>query len=204
MDTDRLEAFSDGVIAIAITLLLLEISVPEAGSALGPALVGLWPSYVAYAVSFLVIGAIWINHHAMFRHIVRADGTLLLLNVLHLMLIAFLPFPTGVLARAFSRGAGEAVAAALYGGTLTVLGILANAMWRDSARGHRLLDADLAPAEARRIGRRLLVGPIVYAVATMVALVAPWLALALYLLLNVYYLRPRKGVHREVAARASS
>lgn len=202
MDTNRLEAFSDGVIAIAITLLVLEIAVPDSGRALWPALVALWPSYLAYAVSFLVIGAIWINHHAMFRHIVRADGTLLLLNVVHLMFIAFLPFPTAVLARAFSRGAGEAVAAAFYGGTLTVLGIFVTAMWRYAAHKHRLLDEDLTPEAARRIGRRLLVGPIAYAVATGVALFLPWVALAFYLLLNVFYLWPRKDAHSGEPARA--
>lgn len=202
MDTNRLEAFSDGVIAIAITLLILEIAVPEPGSALRPALLALWPSYFAYGVSFLVIGAIWINHHAMFRHIVRADGMLLLLNVLQLMLIAFLPFPTAVLAKAFSRGVDEPIAASFYGGTLTVLGILVNVMWRYAARGHRLLDADLAPEEARRIGRRYLVGPVVYALATLVALVLPLLAMVFYLLLNVFYLWPREGANREVPERS--
>jgi len=90
VETNRLEAFSDGVFAIAITLLVLEIKVPPPNTALGAELLNLWPSYLAYVVSFLVIGAIWINHHAMFKHIVRVDGMLLLLNVLHLMLIAFL------------------------------------------------------------------------------------------------------------------
>ncbi|MDQ2943183.1 MAG: TMEM175 family protein [Candidatus Dormibacteraeota bacterium] len=193
MDTTRLEAFSDGVFAIAITLLVLEIKVPPLDTVLGAELLRLWPSYLAYAVSFLVIGAIWINHHAMFRHIVRADGTLLLLNVLHLMFVAFLPFPTAVLAEAFHRGTNEPVAAALYGGTLTVLGIFVCVMWWYAARGLRLLGNHLTAAEARQIGRRFLVGPLVYAVATVVALVLPWLALLLYLLLNVFYLWPRRG-----------
>lgn len=194
MDTNRLEAFSDGVIAIAITLLVLEIAVPEGTRPLGPALLALWPSYFAYAVSFLVIGAIWINHHAMFDHIVRADGVLLLLNVLHLMLIAFLPFPTAVLARAFSHGSGQPVAAAFYGGVLTVLGVLVNVMWRYAAHGHRLLDGETTPEKARRIGRHFLVGPTGYAVATLVALIFPSAALIVFLLLNVFYLWPRKRV----------
>lgn len=96
MEPSRLEAFSDGVFAISITLLILEIKAPPSGSALGPELLSLWPSYLAYAISFVVIGAIWINHHAMFDHIVRADEKLLLLNTFHLMFIAFLPFPTAV------------------------------------------------------------------------------------------------------------
>jgi len=193
VETTRLEAFSDGVFAIAITLLVLEIKVPPSDTALGAELLQLWPSYLAYVVSFLVIGAIWINHHAMFRHIVRVDSTLLLLNVLHLMLIAFLPFPTAVLAEAFHRGIDESVAAAFYGGILTVIGIFVTAMWWYAARGHRLLGTHLTAKEARQIGRRFLVGPIVYAIATLIALVAPWLALLIYILLNVFYLYPRRS-----------
>jgi uncharacterized membrane protein len=199
VDTTRLEAFSDGVFAIAITLLVLEIKVPPPNTALWAALLQLWPSYLAYVVSFLVIGAIWINHHAMFKHIVRVDGTLLLLNVLHLMLIAFLPFPTAVLAEAFHRGMDESVAAAFYGGILTVIGIFVNAMWQYAARGNRLLSTHLTATKVRQIGRQFLIGPTVYAIATVVALVLPWLAVLLYILLNVFYLWPRWG-HKTVPA----
>lgn len=117
--------------------------------------------------------------------VLPVDGTLLLLNVLHLMLIAFLPFPTAVLAEAFHRGTDEPIAAAFYGGILTVIGIFVTAMWQYAARGHRLLGNHLTVKEARRIGRRFFIGPLVYAIA----LVVPWLALLLYLLLlNVFYL----------------
>lgn len=176
-----------------ITLLVLEIKVPPPGTALGAELLHLWPSYLAYVVSFLVIGAIWINHHAMFQHIVRVDGTLLLLNVLHLMLIAFLPFPTAVLAEAFHRGTDESIAAAFYGGILTVIGIFVNVMWRYAAREERLLSTHLTATKVRQIGRRFLIGPIVYVIATVVALVLPWLAVLFYILLNVFYLWPRWG-----------
>ena len=111
METNRLEAFSDGVFAIAITLLILEIKVPPAAN-LGNGLLQLWPSYLAYAISFVVIGAIWINHHAMFDWIDRVDQKLLLLNTLHLMFIAFLPFPTAVLAEALHSGLNQSTAAA--------------------------------------------------------------------------------------------
>jgi uncharacterized membrane protein len=167
VETNRLEAFSDGVFAIAITLLVLEIKVPPPDTALGAALLQLWPSYLAYVVSFLVIGAIWINHHAMFHHIVRVDGTLLLLNVLHLMLIAFLPFPTAVLAEAFHRATDEPIAAAFYGGILTVIGIFVNAMWRYAARGDRLLSPHITATKIRKLNRQFLVGPAVYAIATI-------------------------------------
>lgn len=197
MNTSRLEAFSDGVFAIAITLLVLEIKVPPPDTALGTELIQLWPSYLAYVVSFLVIGAIWINHHTMFKHIVRVDGALLLLNVLHLMLIAFLPFPTAVLAEAFHRGMDESVAAAFYGRILTAIGIFVNAMWRYAARGNRLLSTQITATKIRQISRQFLIGPTVYAIATVVALVLPWLAVLLYILLNVFYLWPRWG-HRIV------
>jgi uncharacterized membrane protein len=198
LNTTRLEAFSDGVFAIAITLLVLEIKVPPPGTALGAELLQLWPFYLAY----VVIGAIWINHHAMFQHIVRVDGTLLLLNVLHLMPIAFLPFPTAVLAEAFHRGTDEPVAAAFYGGILTVIGIFVTTMWWYAAHEYRLLGTHLTAQEARQIGRRFLVGPIVYAIATAIALVVPWLALLLYILLNVFFLWPRRG-HESAPSRIS-
>ncbi|WGV24157.1 TMEM175 family protein [Halotia branconii] len=193
MNTSRLEAFSDGVFAIAITLLVLEIKVPPPDTVLGAELLQLWPSYLAYVVSFLVIGAIWINHHAMFHHIVRVDGTLLLLNVLHLMLIAFLPFPTAVLAEAFHRGTDEPIAAAFYSSILTVIGIFVNAMWRYAAHEYRLIDPHLAAKKVRKLRRQFLFGPIAYAIATVVALVLPWLAVLLFILLNLFYLWPRWG-----------
>ena len=193
METNRLEAFSDGVFAIAITLLVLEIKVPPPGTALGAELLHLWPSYLAYVVSFLVIGAIWINHHAMFHHIVRVDGTLLLLNVLHLMLIAFLPFPTAVLAEAFHRGTDEPIAAAFYGGILTVIGIFVNLMWRYAARGGGLLSPHITATKIRKLNRQFLVGPTVYAIATLIALVMPWLAVLIFVFLNLFYLWPRWG-----------
>ena len=160
MDTNRLEAFSDGVFAIAITLLVLEIKVPTSVLALGNELLKLWPSYLAYAVSFIVIGAIWINHHAMFDHIVRADHMLLLLNTIHLMFIAFIPFPTAVLADAFHTGTNEPLATSFYSGVLTVIGVLVTIMWYYAAHGHRLIGDNISRDEAKRHGRRFLVGPV--------------------------------------------
>jgi uncharacterized membrane protein len=114
-----------------------------------------------------------------------------LLNTLQLTFIAFLPFPTAVLAKAFHNREGEALAAACYGCTLTVIGILVTAMWYYAARGHRLLKKEITQEEARRIGRRYLVGPIGYAMASLVALAAPWAARLMYLGLNVFVLWPR-------------
>jgi uncharacterized membrane protein len=191
MDTNRLDAFSDGVFAIAITLLVLEIKVPSTHN-LGLGLINLWPSYMAYAMSFIVIGAIWINHHAMFNWIVRVDQKLLLLNTLHLMFIAFLPFPTAVLAQAFHERASQEVAAAFYGGTLTVIGILVTSMWKYAVRTRGLLSDSITTEEAKRIGIRYLIGPSGYAAATFLAFVSPWISIVLFVVLNVFFLWPRR------------
>jgi uncharacterized membrane protein len=192
MNTNRLEAFSDGVFAIAITLLILEIKIPPAVGNLGEELLSLWPSYFAYAVSFTVIGAIWINHHAMFDHIIRSDQKLLLLNTFHLMFISFLPFPTAVLAEALHGRVNLPLATAFYGGTLAVIGVFVTTMWYYAAHKHRLLSDKMSRDEARRFGRRYLVGPVSYGIATGVALIAPWVALCFYVALNVFFLWPRR------------
>lgn len=176
--------------AIAITLLVLEIKVPHSGASLGIELLNLWPSYLAYAISFIVLGAIWINHHAMFQHIVRVDQLFLLFNILFLMFAAFLPFPTAVLAQALHDGENVSLVTAFYGGTLVVIGVLVNIKWRYAAYKHRLLSDHTSAHEARRYGHRLLVGPISYSIATVIALIAPWLALVLYVGINVFFLWP--------------
>ena len=191
METNRLEAFSDGVFAIATTLLILEIKVPPI-THLGNGLVQLWSSYLAYAISFVVIGAIWINHHAMFDWIDRVDQNLLLLNTLHLMFIAFLPFPTAVLAEALHSGLSQSTAAALYGATLTIIGVFVVAMWNYASRHQELLNPAITPDRAKVIGRRFLIGPSGYALATVMAFVNPWISIALFLGLNVYFLWPRR------------
>ncbi|MFO1350951.1 MAG: TMEM175 family protein [Gammaproteobacteria bacterium] len=190
METNRLEAFSDGVFAIAITLLILEIKVPPTVN-LGTGLLQLWPSYLAYAISFVVIGAIWINHHAMFDWIDRADQKLLLLNTLHLMFIAFLPFPTAVLAEALHSGLNQSTAAAFYSGTLTVIGVFVTVMWNYASKHRELLNGAISPDRAKVIGRRFLIGPSGYALATILAFVNPWISIALFIGLNAYFLWPR-------------
>src|SRR5438128_11760955 len=104
METGRVEAFSDGVFAIAITLLILTIEPPSRGEHLGHELLRLWPSYLAYGVSFLTVGIMWVNHHTIFRHFARVDRPLLLLNILLLMLIAFVPFRTRAAAEFIRSG----------------------------------------------------------------------------------------------------
>ena len=185
MRTARLEAFSDGVFAIAATLLILNVSVgsgPLAGE-----LLKIWPSYVAYAVSFVTIGIIWINHHTVMTQIGHVDRVFLMISVLFLTNIAFIPFPTRLLADAINRPDDVQAAALAYGVTLTLTAILFNALWRYAARGKRLLRADADPRTVEGIGRSYLPGPFLYLTATAMALVNPYLSAALYGALALFY-----------------
>ncbi len=133
-DTGRLETFADGVFAIAITLLVLGIRIPEARESLGPALANQWPSFFAYLVSFLTIGIMWVQHHRLFTVIGRSNPTFAMINVIFLMFIAFVPFPTQVLAqRVFADRQGWLLATFLYGGTMVAIAILFNAIWAYAA-----------------------------------------------------------------------
>jgi uncharacterized membrane protein len=152
-DTSRLVAFSDAVFAITITLLVLAIRPPTDYTHLLHSLATLWPSYLAYAVTFLFIGPVWANHHVMFDHIRAADRVVLLLNTVLLMVVAFLPFATSVLAGAFRSGHGQRTAVAFYGIAFVVTAPTFNAVWQYASR-HALLSEALDRAAATAISRR--------------------------------------------------
>jgi TMEM175 potassium channel family protein len=202
MSTSRIEAFSDGVFAIAITLLVLEIHVPEdPKNGLGQALLDQWPTYASYVVSFFVIGIIWINHHAVFDHLARADRKLLFLNLLLLLWIGLLPWPTNVLATYMQHGgADERVAAILYTGVMTLMGASFGVLWTYATRHRRLLGDTLSDEEIRFRTRRFTIGAPIYALAMLVALVSAPACLVINALLAVYYALPAGGaiVHRRV------
>src|SRR5919204_1610930 len=128
-ESDRLETFCDGVFAIAITLLILEIKVPtpehvHAAGGLLPALAALWPSYVGYLIGFFTIGIMWTNHHAIFQYVRRTDRYFLLINVAFLMLIAFLPFPTALLAEYLPEPEAERrIAVAVYSAAVLAIAL---------------------------------------------------------------------------------
>src|SRR3989442_322296 len=140
MTTSRLETFADGVFAIAATLLILNVDaqVGAAHTDLGARLLHIWPSYVAYAVSFLTIGIIWVNHHTVMSQVARADRTFLFLTVVFLLSVAFIPFPTRLVAE-HVRDEGARAAALAYGITLTVTAVMVHALWVYSALRRRLL-----------------------------------------------------------------
>jgi uncharacterized membrane protein len=190
-ETARIEAFSDGVFAIAITLLIIEVRVPshETAGALGHELLRLWPSYLAYLTSFLTIGVMWVNHHHVFSYIGRADRTLMFLNTLLLMLIAFVPFPTAVLAQ-FLRTDGARAGAVLYGATMTVTAILFFVWWRYISAERRLIAEHVPDEEVADITKAYTPGTLLYGTATLLAFASPWVSAALYLLIAIFYALP--------------
>lgn len=184
METARLETFSDGVFAIAATLLILEIRAPTHGS-LTSGLLHLWPSYVAYAISFVTIGIMWINHHSLFKVIGRVDRTFLAINVLFLLVIAFIPFPTEVLARSLH---GDARTAAVFYGLVNIaMAVAFSGVWFYAAIGRRLIEPGADPRMISGISHSFAPGIPAYTAATLSAFVSPWLAVGLYGALAVFY-----------------
>jgi len=185
--TGRLETFSDGVFAIAATLLILDIQLPENGGSLTHELLRLWPSYGAYSISFITIGIMWINHHAVFEQIDRINRTFLVINILFLMVIAFIPFPTHVLAASL-RGPDAQSAAFFYGLTNVAMAAAYACLWFYAAHGRRLIAPYADPRRVSGISRAFLPGIPLYTVATLSALLSAWLAVALYAAIAVFYI----------------
>jgi uncharacterized membrane protein len=198
MPTNRLEAFSDGVFAIAITLLVLEIKVPEgAGEDLPHQLAQQWPSYLSYVVSFAVIGIIWMNHHAVIDHLREADRPLMGLNLFLLLWIGLIPWPTHLLAEYMREGGkAEQVAALVYAGTMTMMGVAFGLLWTYASRGRRLIGGDMSDEEIRRRTRRFTIGSPIYALSIVVALFSAPACLAIIAALAVYYALPQGGMMR--------
>ena len=182
--TGRVEAFSDGVFAIAITLLILTVTPPTHGE-LGRELLRLWPSYVAYAVSFLTIGIIWVNHHAVFGLFAGVDRTMLFLNVLFLMIVAFIPFPTEVVADNVRDPGSRRAAALLYGCNMVLLAIGFVVLWAYGSG--RLLREDSDPREVAGITRSFIPGIPIYLVGTLLAFVSPLASLVVFAALACFY-----------------
>ena len=186
-ETTRLETFSDGIFAIAATLLILEVGVHSvSGDRLGHELWHIWPSYLAFVTSFVVIGIIWINHHHTVSLIGRVDRTFLFINNLLLLTIAFLPFPTKVVAQYLQRD-GERAAALLYAGTLVVMAALHQVWWRYARTGRRLIAEHVSDAELRAVDRAYAPGVAMYGLVFVVAFFSPLASVALTLAIAAFY-----------------
>jgi uncharacterized membrane protein len=154
-DPGRIEAFSDGVFAVAITLLVLEIPVPEASfDDLWSGIVDQWPSYLAYATSFWTIGGLWVLHHAIFRRLRYADIHLMRMNLLLLFAVTFLPFPTKLMAEAIESAGAERVAVLFFGATLLVISVIVTVIARYAAGRDALLEGGVDSSEMQAIANR--------------------------------------------------
>ncbi|MEU4193265.1 TMEM175 family protein [Kribbella sp. NPDC026611] len=188
-ETNRLEAFSDGVFAIAITLLVLELKSPhlEEGERLWPALVNEWPQFAAYLTSFAILGVMWINHHSMFRQIQRADRGLMFLNLFLLLWVTLLPFPTSLFAEHLRHESSNArVAGAVYSATLTLAAIAFSLIWWHVLRRH-LVEHTMSAAEVRTSLVRYSFGSVVYAATIGISFISPSATLLIVFLLALYY-----------------
>ena len=193
VSTGRIEAFSDGVIAVAITLLVLDLHVPppRAGHSLAHELLAQWPSYAAYLISFVTIGIIWINHHSQLARLARADHGVLIRNLALLMTISVIPFATSLMANYLKQGQGENLAAAVYGAALLAMALAFSALNHHILiRRPQLIGEPLPEAERRLIFRRALSGVIPYLLATGLAFVSPYITLAASGALALFYATP--------------
>ena len=190
-ETSRVEAFSDGVFAIAMTLLIIDVKVPAAAeSHLAFQLIQQWPSYVSFLISFAFIGIMWINHHRLFTHIARCDDLLLVLNLLLLLGVIAVPFPTAVLATHLGK-VDERTALILYNGTYVFIAVIFNVLWKyaSSAKRH-LLAKDVDGTSVRRISRQYAFGPILYLVCLGLSWVNGAASLALNFALACFFALP--------------
>ena len=197
-ETGRIEAFSDGVFAVAITLLVLNLQAPPTPTPQHPLLDDghlltflrdLGPTYLAFITSFATIGIMWVNHHRLYTHIKRTDNTLLLLNLLLLLVIVFIPFPTALMAQYITHP-DQHVAALLYSGTFLLMAICFSLVWSYAARENRLLDENANTREVKAITGQYRFGPLFYVVTFVLAFIYPPASIVLSLLLAIFFALP--------------
>jgi uncharacterized membrane protein len=192
VETNRLEAFSDGVFAIAVTLLILEVRLPELdGAPLFERLLRAWPGYVGFVISFITIGIMWANHHSIFGLIHRTSHGLVVANLMLLLCVSFLPFPTKVLGEQLrTAGPDQQTAVVFYSGSFFVSAVFYNLLWQTAARRNRLIVPG-CEAEAAEVTRRFRPGAPIYLMATLAALWSVPLSLVIDAGLALLYILPR-------------
>lgn len=188
MNTSRLEAFSDGVFAVAITLLVLQFTVPQVQSGkLLSTVLGQWPQLVTYVASFLTVGVVWVNHHTIFRNLKAIDRTIQFINLVLLLTVVLVPYPTALLGRYLNSGVDGSVAAAFYAVVMTVMSIAFQCMVAWALTHPNLLRPEIHPAPLGTVLPRFGLGLVVYAVSIGLAFVSTWLVVALYAFNAIYY-----------------
>ncbi len=201
----RLEAFGDGVFAIAATLLVLEIATPvlTGDESLLRGLGHEWPSFLAYGISFFTIGTVWILHYGITRTLRGVDEVFLRLNLLLLFFVAFLPFPTKLVAEFFTEAGPERVAVVVYTLTFMAISAVLRVLWFYASEGHRLVREEITDEQIA--SRNLTLTPVlgVYAVAVAVGLLTPQIAVAVLLLAAVYQAIPSRTIYRALRRRGA-
>jgi uncharacterized membrane protein len=193
-ETARVEAFSDGVLAIVITLLVLELQVPHdvpGDAALGAALAQKWPSYLAFVTSFATVGVMWVNHHRLFTLIGRIDHWLLMLNLLLLFFICIVPFPTAIVAEYLGRD-GARTATLVLGGVFVCTAIVFNILWRYASASRRLIGHNVSQNVVDAQTRQYRFGPIFYLASFLLAFISPVASVAVNLAMAVFFALPLK------------
>ena len=200
--TQRLMAFSDGVFAIAITILVLQLGVPDVpaeladrqlAAALTAKLLELWPGkLVSYVLSFVIVGMFWVGHHMAFHHVRRSNRALLWLNMLFLMCVSFIPFPTALLGQYFD----QRVAVVVYAVSLAATGLSLELLWRYAVGRGQLVGGSATPELVAEVSRKNLIGPAVAAAAVALAFVSLLGAVAALLLVPVLFALPARVPRR--------
>jgi len=193
-ETGRIEAFSDGVFAVAITLLVFNLKVPQLPAKdsspvidLGKALFGQWPSYLAFVTSFATILIMWVSHHSIFKMVYKSDSPFLFANGLLLMLVTVVPFPTALVA-AYLTDPAAAMACAVYAGLFVLINIAYNLLWWTASHKRTLLNPDVSPAQVKIQARSMYFGFPIYLLATLLAFVNPYLTIAICTLMWIYWI----------------
>jgi uncharacterized membrane protein len=191
LSTHRIEALGDGVFAIAMTLLVLEIKVPAlhgetVGAELPGALLALWPKFLCYVISFVTLGVYWVAHHLHFYTIKRADRMLLWINILFLMMVGLVPFTTALI----GEYVDQRLPVIVYGVNMIVISLALQLHWSYATHNHRLVNPDVSPELIRTVTHVILLGPVIYLVAIGLSYVSTTISIAIYLLVNLIYILP--------------
>src|SRR5215475_2216527 len=198
--TSRMEAFSDGIFAIASTLLVLDLAIPAVSSDVAGKLRAQWPIYLAYLVSFATIGQAWLAHSVITEYLDRADSILLRLNLVLLFFVSVLPYPTHMLAEYFSNENAERIGVTIYGLNLLAINGFISILWHYAVARH-LVSQDNSEADVRALTSKLDPSLATYVVVIGIGLVAPKVAVALYLAIALYVIIPFRAVIRLIRRR---
>ena len=204
LSTNRVETLGDGVFAIAMTLMVLELRVPSLHGHPTPAeltqgLIALWPKFLCYAISFITLGVYWVAHHLHFVTVRRADRPLLWINVLFFLFIGLVPFSTALVGE-YVR---QQVPIIVYGGNMTLIGLTLYLHWAYATSENRLVSPETSPHLVTKVKQVILMGPLVYLIAIGCSFFSTTLSLALYLLVNLLYIVPG-GIHLHLKTRVAT